>query len=155
MTKIDKFEKEYFFLSNFYNHSIEENGIIYPTNEHYFQAMKTLDISERKKIASALTPGEAKRLGRFVNLRADWEKVKFEVMEKGLHLKFADPKLAKKLIETYPAELIEGTWWHDQIWGDCYCEKHKDIPGQNNLGKLLMKIRAGLILEHYKEKYDN
>ena len=57
------------FLSNFYESPMTIQGITYPTNEHFFQAMKTLDPSERKKIASAQTPGRAKRLGRQVKLR--------------------------------------------------------------------------------------
>ena len=143
---INRFEKEYFFLSNFYEHPIEENGIIYPTNEHYFQAMKTLNIAERKKIAAAPTPGEAKRMGRSVSLRPDWEEIKLDVMKRGLRLKFADLALAEKLLDTLDEELVEGNWWHDNIWGNCNCDKCKNIKGQNNLGKLLMKIRAELIL---------
>lgn len=46
------FDKRYSFLSNFYPTPITDNGIIYPTNEHFFQAMKTTDVEERKKIAA-------------------------------------------------------------------------------------------------------
>jgi Xaa-Pro aminopeptidase len=69
MNKIDCFDGEYAFLSNFYDSPIEKDGIVYPTNEHFFQAMKTLDNEERKKIAAAETPGKAKRMGRNVKLR--------------------------------------------------------------------------------------
>ena len=70
------FDREYSFLSNFYDSPFVHEGITYPTNEHFFQAMKTLDQEERKKIAAAATPGQSKRLGRHVALRPDWEAIK-------------------------------------------------------------------------------
>lgn len=143
---ISCFDKEWAFLSNFYESEIEFEGIVYPTNEHFFQAMKTLDIDERRAIANALTPGKAKRMGRRVTLRSDWEEVKEEVMFLGLCLKFADDQLADWLLETGDEELVEGTTWHDNEWGNCTCEKCKNIPGKNKLGKLLMKVR-GMIKE--------
>ena len=143
---ISCFDKEWAFLSNFYESEIEFEGIVYPTNEHFFQAMKTLDIDERRAIANALTPGKAKRMGRRVTLRSDWEEAKEEVMFLGLCLKFADDQLADWLLETGDEELVEGTTWHDNEWGNCTCEKCKNIPGKNKLGKLLMKVR-GMIKE--------
>lgn len=90
---INCFDGKWAFLSNFYWHEIEFEGITYPTNEHFFQAMKTLDIGERQKIANCLTPGQAKRMGRQVVLRSDWEEVKEDIMFLGLCLKFNDLKL--------------------------------------------------------------
>ena len=87
---IVEFDGDYAFLSNFYPSTIYHEGITYPTNEHFFQAMKTLDIDERKAIAAAETPGLAKRMGRNVKLRPDWEAVKVDVMRLGLILKFTD-----------------------------------------------------------------
>ena len=141
MKVIDCFDKEWAFLSNFYESEIEFEGITYPTNEHFFQAMKTLDIDERRSIANCLTPGQAKRMGRRVALRSDWEEVKEEVMFLGLCLKFADSQLADWLLDTGDAKLIEGTLWHDNEWGDCKCAKCAHIQGKNKLGKLLMRVR--------------
>lgn len=135
---IDNFDGEYAFLSNFYESPMTIQGITYPTNEHFFQAMKTLDLSERKKIASAQTPGQAKRLGRQVKLRWDWESVKEDAMLTGLRYKFSNPDLKEKLLATGNEELIEGNWWGDQYWGVC------DGVGKNKLGKLLMKVREEL-----------
>ena len=135
---INSFEKEYSFLSNFYDSPIVEDGITYPTNEHYFQAMKTLDLKKRKEIAACDTPGKAKQMGRKVFLRPDWEDVKIDVMETGLRKKFSNPDLAKKLVATGNEELVEGNWWNDTFWGVC------EGVGENHLGKLLMKIRAEL-----------
>lgn len=142
---ICEFEGKYAFLSNFFPSSILYEGIVYPTNEHFFQAMKTLNQEERKKIAAADTPGKAKRLGRHVQLRADWEQIKVDVMRTGLMLKFTDAELAQKLIDTGDEELIEGNWWHDNTWGSCFCSDCINKPGRNLLGMLLMELRKELI----------
>lgn len=139
-----EFEGKYDFLSNFYPSPIFYDGITYPTNEHFFQAMKTLDQEERKKIAAADTPGKAKRMGRSIELRPDWEKIKVEVMRLGLILKFQNPDLKEKLLATGDEELIEGNWWCDQFWGSCNCSKHIRTPGRNVLGMLLMELRKEL-----------
>lgn len=138
---IDCFDGEFAFLSNFYEHPIQYNGIVYPTNEHFFQAMKSLKEDERKMIAAAPTPGKAKRLGRAITLRADWETVKYDVMLMGLRLKFCDKELREKLRKTGDEMLIEGNYWHDNTWGDCSCERCCTIRGRNELGRLLMQVR--------------
>ena len=138
---INCFDGKWAFLSNFYWNEIEHEGIVYPTNEHFFQAMKTLDNDERCQIANCLTPGQAKRMGRRVALRSDWEKVKEDVMFEGLCLKFSDEQLADWLLETGDEYLEEGTTWHDNEWGNCSCSKCKNIVGKNKLGKLLMRVR--------------
>ena len=141
---VEEFEGEYAFLSNFFPSPIYYDGIIYPTNEHFFQAMKTTDMQLKKAIANAKTPGEAKRLGRNVTLRPDWEKIKEYFMELGLRIKFEDPILRKRLLNTGTAQLVEGNWWHDNEWGNCTCEKCKNQKGKNKLGVCLMKVRAEL-----------
>lgn len=142
-TKINKFDGQYAVLSNFAESVICHEYIFYPTVEHYFQAMKTLDLKQRGWIASAPTPGEAKRRGRAVQLRPDWEEVKDEVMLEGLRLKFKIPALREALLETQSAELIEGNTWHDREWGVCNCPKCGGV-GKNKLGKLLMQVRSEL-----------
>lgn len=68
-------------------------------------------------------------------------------MEEALRLKFEDKKLRIKLLNTGKEFLKEGNFWHDNIWSDCSCERCKNITGQNNLGRLLMKIRNELQIE--------
>ena len=135
---IDCFDGEFAFLSNFYEqpHFItDEMGISYITVEHYFQASKSMDSAVRKRISILETPGKAKRAGRSVDLRPDWEEVKVNVMRTALIKKFSDPLMKAKLLETGDAELVEGNWWGDKFWGVC------DDEGANHLGKLLMEIR--------------
>jgi len=138
---IDSFDGEFAFLSNFYDSPFEEEGILYPTVEHYFQAMKSKDVEGRKKIAAAPTPGKAKYLGRTTELRKDWEEIKDTVMWSGLRHKFQIPELREKLLATGNEELIEGNWWGDTTWGVC------NGKGENRLGKLLMKIREEIRID--------
>lgn len=132
---IDSFSGEYRFLSNFYPSPIKWHDGIYPTVEHIFQAFKTIDPEERDEIRNAKTPGEAKRLGRKVTLRPDWNDIKIEVMNNFLQSKFRIPELRNKLMDTGTRELIEGNTWGDRFWG-------VDGTGKNELGKLLMEIRG-------------
>lgn len=143
---ITEFDGKYAFLSNFFHSPFAYDGIEYPTVEHFFQAMKTLDQEERKKIAAADSPGKAKRMGRNVQLRGDWEEVKYTVMRVGVERKFdAHPELASKLIATGDTILIEGNSWHDNTWGSCFCPKCASIAGKNWLGEILMKRREELV----------
>lgn len=138
--RIDKFEGEYAFLSNFYPTTIKWEGETYPTLEHAFQAAKTYDSQERQSLRQAHSPGKAKQLGRQVTLRPDWEKVKTDIMRTLLLQKFQIPTLRTSLLATGNAQLIEGNNWHDKFWGACFCAKCGG--GKNVLGKLLMEVRA-------------
>jgi len=144
---INNFDREYAFLSNFYNSPmIGFDGINYPTVEHAFQAQKTLNYKERLMIANALTPGKAKRLGRQVQLRDGWNNIKNEVMYNYVFHKFSqNPDLKQKLIDTNFEYLEEGNTWHDNYWGNCYCAKCQYIKGENHLGKILMQVRDELL----------
>jgi N-glycosidase YbiA len=135
---IDRFDGEYAFLSNFWSSPITLDGITYPTVEHAFQAAKAINPPERQRIAALPTPGAAKRAGRKVAIRPDWERVKVGIMEDLVRRKFADPELAGKLLATGEEDLVEGNTWNDRFWGVCRGS------GRNELGKILMRVRAEL-----------
>lgn len=142
---INKFNNEYRWLSNFWLSPIVIDDIQYASTEHYYQAMKTFDKSDRELIRNASVV-ECKQLGRKVKIRDDWDKSKDTIMLLASFQKFDNhPGLKQKLIDTEPHELIEGNWWHDNYWGDCYCEKCVDIKGENKLGKILMFVRRKYI----------
>lgn len=147
MDKIDRFDGEYRFLSNFWPATcwLRDGLGDYPSVEHAYQAAKTTDLEWRKRIRSAESPGEAKRLGRQLPLRADWEKIKLDVMFSLVWQKFAcglGNPLPEKLLATGDAELIEGNWWGDTFWGVCRGK------GENHLGKILMEVRRILRTEN-------
>jgi len=140
---IIRFRKGYRFLSNFYDCEIEYEGRIYSSVEHAFQAAKTIDDNEREKVWDCTSAAAAKRLGRTVTLRSDWEKVKALIMLELVRKKFQDEELAKWLMSTGEMVLVESNSWHDKSWGVCYCEKC-DGKGLNYLGRILMHVRDEL-----------
>jgi ribA/ribD-fused uncharacterized protein len=134
--EINCFHGEFEFLSNFHMTDIPYKGIVYPSTEHAFQAQKVMNLNVRREIAALDTPGKAKRMGKKVKLRPDWEQVKDEEMYEVCFVKFfSDPELNEMLQATGDAELIEGNTWGDKYWGVCRGE------GQNKLGKILMRVR--------------
>ena len=133
---ITSFTGEYWFLSNFYMCDVYYEGILYPSSEHAYAAAKTTDDNLRMEIANIRTPDAAKKFGRIMELRDDWDAVKINVMREILNSKFYNRELMTRLRETAPAELIEGNTWGDTVWGQCPLG-----VGHNWLGKLLMEIR--------------
>ena len=86
-----------------------------------------------------LNPSEAKRLGRNVQLRPDWETVKYDIMYEVCKAKFEqNDDLREMLLDTGDAYLEEGNTWNDRCWGTC-----RGV-GENHLGKILMRIRDEL-----------
>lgn len=136
---INSFEGKYSFCSNFFNSKVVYNGIEYATSEHAYQAQKSADKFGHDQILSAPTPALAKKYGRLVRARRDWDNVKLSIMEEIVRAKFEQNEdIASLLIETDNAEIIEGNYWGDRFWGVC------NGTGQNHLGKILMKIRDEL-----------
>lgn len=134
--KIDNFRNEFYFLSNFFEAPVFYNGLSFQSNEAAFQAQKCPDRAEE---FVNLDPSTAKRLGRRVQLRPDWESVKDAVMYEICLAKFIqNPKLKARLLLTGDAELVEGNTWGDKYWGIC------DGEGKNQLGKTLMRVRSEL-----------
>lgn len=141
--------KEHGHFSNFSNHpvkvetldlgdtSVNFNGRVFPTSEHAFQAAKASAPIEMDQIMDAKTPAIALKLGRIVNLRPDWEKIKDKVMYHILKAKFTQhDDLKKALIETGTRKIIEHTT-NDRYWAD-----GGDGSGLNKLGLLLMRLRV-------------
>lgn len=133
------FRGKHRFLSNFYPSEVSLDGILYPSIEHAYQAAKTIDITTRREIAALKTPGQAKRRGRRVILRSNWEHIKEEIMYELVLQKFArHPVLRQLLLATGEQQLVEGNTWGDTYWGVC------DGEGQNRLGKILERVRFEL-----------
>ena len=139
---------EYRFLSNFYEAPITYEGITYRNNEAAFQAQKCLTDEEKLEFAT-LEPSKAKSLGRRVSLRSDWEKVKVGIMEEIVRAKFLqNDELANQLLSTGDRILEEGNSWNDTFWGVSI----KTRKGENNLGRILMKIRDEIKESNNDEK---
>ena len=85
-----------------------------------------------------ITPGQVKCLGRGVKLREGWDDIKLSVMEDLLRQKFTETYVRGRLLDTGKRILVEGNNWGDTFWGVCR------NTGQNQLGRLLMKIRLDI-----------
>lgn len=134
LDKIDDFRGNFYFLSNFYPSPVNFEGLIYQSSEAAYQAAKTNNKTIRN-IFTKCTANESKVLGKSITLRPDWEDIKLDVMDRILREKFRNAQLYQRLLKTGNIPLIEGNTWNDTFWGVC------NGKGENNLGKLLMKIR--------------
>jgi len=140
MTPITSFHGPHWFLSDSYPASVMLDGKTYPTVAHAFQAAKTTDPAMRWHFQrTSLTAGDAKRLGRQITLRDDWEPIKVQIMMDLVWLKFQEPSLAARLVETAGRQLVEGNHWNDTFWGVC------NGVGSNWLGLILMTVRDTII----------
>ena len=153
MEDITVFDGDYKFLSNFYFCGVRLNGVTFPSAEHAYQAMKCSDENQRKAFVHIDSPGRAKRNGRLVDIRPDWEKVKKRVMLAAVMAKFTQNEdLAVLLTATGGRRLVEGNSWHDNYWGSCFCDKcasaAPEVPwpdrGLNYLGQTLMFARLAV-----------
>ncbi len=116
---------------------------IWPTVEHYFQAMKyPNNPAYQEEIRKAKTPAAAKKLGKSAekSIREDWNTTREEVMMTANRVKFGDahPELKQLLISTGDALLLNASP-QDNFWGI-----GRKREGRNKLGKILMAIRADL-----------
>jgi predicted NAD-dependent protein-ADP-ribosyltransferase YbiA (DUF1768 family) len=154
---ITSFADEYDFLSNFHKCFVAigtgSNAVAYWSSEAAFQAAKTRDPSERRKIAG-LSAEDAAKEGRRINLRSDWEiipagiqhgePVKIHAMRMAVRAKFGqNPELLAKLLDTEGCELIEGNKHGDREWGM--------VPG--NGGKLEGKNMLGIVLMQERDRF--
>jgi len=140
---INFFKGDYEKFSNFYPVIIRYEDIEFPSVEHAYVAAKSLDKMFRYRISQipADQAGRAKREGRKIKLRKNWHLLRYPFMRIFLIQKFALPEFGDLLLSTRNAYIEEGNYWHDNYWGNCYCDKCKDIEGKNNLGKLIMEVR--------------
>lgn len=135
---INKFRGKYYFLSNFYDFPVRYQGLEYLNAEAAFQAQKTLNQNIKENFCG-LTPDQAKRKGRHIQLRSDWEKVKDKIMYEIVFNKFAyDAVMKNRLLDTGEELLEEGNTWRDYYWGTC------NGRGKNKLGHILMQVREEL-----------
>lgn len=137
MKPVNSFRGLYQFLSNMYESPVKIGDLTFRNAEAAFQSMKD---PARAAEFTSLTGQAAKRLGRQVQLRPDWNNYRLDAMREVLRSKFSTPELRQQLLSTGDVPLSEGNTWHDTFWGiDATTGK-----GENNLGKLLMQLRQEL-----------
>ena len=144
---ITEFSGEYRWLSNFYPCVLYYNYQKFLNSEAAYQCQKCAN-EEDKAQFSFLKAGPAKRMGRAIEVRSDWNDIKVQEMEEITFLKYMQNKeLREKLIATFPEDIIEGNRWGDTFWGVC------DQVGANVLGQILMNLREDIIDRLDEEEY--
>ena len=129
---ISGFKGEYRWLSNFWVHD-PIKGL---TVEHHYQAAKAKHLADWLSIMAAESPFEAKKMGKEIEIREDWDQIKLILMEQFTREKYAtNHNLRQKLMETEGSLIVEENHWGDVFWGVC------NGAGQNYLGKIIMKVR--------------
>ena len=133
---ISEFRGEHYFLSNFYSSPVYYRGMTFRNAEAAFHSQKD---PSRASEFTRLNPSEAKRLGRRVRLRRDWEEVKDSIMFEIVLAKFGGSQsLADALLATGDEKIVEGNTWGGRYWGVC------GGNGLNKLGGILERVRENL-----------
>ena len=147
---IGPFAGEYRWLSNFWPADVRFGGFVFPTVEHAYQAAKTTDPAVWRFIASLPSAGQAKRGGRGLAMRPDWDSVKLSLMVWLVRQKFQNGvgaiTLRQKMRCTNGRSLVEYNYWHDNYWGICQCQRCMAIAdAKNHLGHILTSVRDDLL----------
>jgi hypothetical protein len=153
---VPKYIDDVFCLDNFSAFSVVIDGVEYKTAEHAFQTLKFIETDKvvYEMVKNSQSPYDARELAHKNKPKRDpdWSDKKYKIMESVLTEKVLQNNYVKeRLLATNDAEIIE----------DCGADDDKDWgcgidgTGQNNLGKIWMKIREKIKQsEHCKEKKD-
>lgn len=120
--------------------TVDGNSYVFPSVEHYYQAMKFYANDERfNNILNLENADDARLITKTpkykINRRKNFDENKFDIMEKGLYAKFAqNPDVAEMLKQTGDAILIKSC-------PVCYKCGFGIGSGENRIGKILMEIR--------------
>ena len=147
------------FLSNFHHCDINFEGQSYTCLEQGYQCIKAKVCKDEKALTEIMKckrPADMKRLGADIVTNERWECIKLEVMEELVFCKFRQNKvLYNCLLNTRPHNLIECTL--DEFWGagcllGSIALNEGCWPGQNYLGKILVRVRSQLAIELEESK---
>ena len=137
----NKTDNKFYGFASFAKSPVNVNGKVYPTLEHYFQAMKfPSEPAWQETIRVAQTPQMARLLGsqKDHTMDPDWDNNKEKVILTGLRAKFQQNSgLLETLKSTGKRPLIESSV--DTYWG-----KGPTGKGKNRYGKILEQVREEL-----------
>ncbi|KAJ7066595.1 hypothetical protein C8F01DRAFT_709045 [Mycena amicta] len=124
-------------------HAITYNGVVYPTSQHLFQALKfighRMDIAELIRSAATAQLALAIAHSNKTLSRADWFQINLTQMEEVLFLKFSQYNhLKQELLSTDSSQLYQDSMT-DSFWG-----VGPDLLGCNEFGRALERVRERL-----------
>ena len=127
---------ENYILNNFYPCSITYKGNTYTNLQSAYEAQK--ESNPINRLPYTVCDGYTA-----IKMSKPSVKPNSKLMYKLLKIKFSNSKCKKYLLSTGNKEILFQNNWHDNYWGICTCDKCVG-QGQNELGKLLMKVRDEL-----------
>ena len=141
-TAVYYFSVPYEPLNNWSAHQVKLWGQTFMTLEHGFHYKKFDDTAPEvaKLILKSPSPWAAMKIERQhkSKRRSDWQDVKFSIMEELFRAKATqNDDVRERLLATGSKIIYENSPW-DEFWG------YAGGKGQNNMGKILMKIRQEL-----------
>ncbi|PJE74570.1 MAG: hypothetical protein COV01_00885 [Candidatus Taylorbacteria bacterium CG10_big_fil_rev_8_21_14_0_10_41_48] len=147
------YEHEFYVCSNFSSFEVEYKGETWKTAEHAYQASKYEDDEIRKSIQRARSSHDAMKIAKNMHSdkkRNDWYEVKLNIMEEICRAKLSQHfYVQKKLLQTEDRDLIENSP-RDSFWG-----WGENKNGENNLGKIWMKLREELKTDEIKKLHED
>lgn len=139
--KVLFYEGRWYFLSNFSSFMVRWRDVDWMTSEHAYQAAAFDDPDIIEAIRNARSSHDAKKIARAnANKKiSDWHQINLVIMEEIVRAKLEQhPYIQKKLLETANMKIVEDSP-KDSFWG-----RGADWKGENNLGKIWMKLREEL-----------
>lgn len=137
------YPREFYCFDNFSSFKVFYNGYLYSTLEEAYQAIGFKESAPEiyDEIIKSYSAHEAQKIA-YKNKdkqREDWDEVKIDIMEKLIRAKLEqNPYVKKKLLDTKDYLIVEDSP-KDDFWG-----WGEDRKGENQLGKLWMKLRDEL-----------
>ncbi len=136
------YDQWYDVLNNFSANAVEIDGVLYPTSEHAYQAAKCTDPNGKREVIAAMSPLLAKEVSNQKYKSAkdpEWDTKKLKVMESILRSKLEQHQEVREALAKSGNEEIAEDSPVDAFWG-----RGRDGAGENQLGRLWMKIRSEL-----------
>lgn len=154
MSQSITYKKEFAFFyngpfSNWYPSDFVVDGVKYNCGEQYMMHQKALFFEDNlvaRLIMLTPKPAKQKELGRSVkNYNEDeWERVRYDIVKKGLREKFRQDKHLKELLIANKKYTIVEASPVDRVWGIGFDERtamqNIDQWGRNLLGKILTEL---------------
>ena len=143
LSKIDSFTDYFDFLHNNFQTPVYFSGILYPSVSHAYHAARSNDERTRRAILNAETFQSLGNIALRINDPIDWQEKKVKIMEQLVRDKFRRSKeLQERLKLTEGRDLV--MTYNDNNSKNIFWGVVKG-NGQNQLGRILMKIREDLL----------
>lgn len=133
-----RFRDEYYFLSNKYPCKVKFRDYEFKCAESAYQAYKNEAFAFR---FVNFDGDRSKQESKLVELPFDWNNKKIKLMKEVVYSKFSQNEELKQKLINMDIDIVEDNNWHDNFWGNCNCDKCKNIVHLNYLGKILMDVR--------------